>query len=240
MKEITVKAYEFNELSDKAKERAREWWHEEMSDDNSFSECVIDEAIEQGILMGIEFKERSHSNYKGAPCVYWSGFSSQGDGACFEGTWRASMVKADKVADGWGENEDTTEIKRIAAVFADVAKKYPSGYFSVNHSGHYYHEYCTDFDFDPGDIDYASPVLDAHRKAEDGGEPEELDDLAIDRWREDFPEDILKEAARDLMRYIYRKLEEAYDYEMSDECVDENIRANEYLFTESGCRSTVL
>jgi hypothetical protein len=245
MKVITVKSYEFDELSDKAKETAREWWRSEMMSDNSFSECVIDEAVEQGTLMGIEFKEQSHRNQKGeplpgSPCVWWSGFSSQGDGACFEGLWYASEVKADKVAEGWGESERTTEIKRIAAAFAEVAKKYPGGYFSVKQSGHYSHEFCTEFNFEPGEVDYANPVLDAYRKPEDEGEQGERDDLALDRWREDFPEDTLKEAARDLMRYIYERLEEAYDCEMSDECVDENIRANEYLFTEKGSRSIVL
>jgi hypothetical protein len=42
--------------------------------------------------------------------------------------------------------------------------------------------------------------------------------------------------ARAKMREIYRELETAYDYEASEENVAENIRANEYTFTEDGER----
>ena len=46
----------------------------------------------------------------------------------------------------------------------------------------------------------------------------------------------LKEIARDFMRWIYRQLEDAYNWENADEQVDENIRANEYTFTVEGKR----
>jgi tRNA A37 threonylcarbamoyladenosine dehydratase len=47
-------------------------------------------------------------------------------------------------------------------------------------------------------------------------------------------EDTIAEALRDLMRWIYKSLEAEHDYLMSDECVDETIRANEYVFDENG------
>ena len=37
--------------------------------------------------------------------------------------------------------------------------------------------------------------------------------------------------------WIYRALEEEYGYQMSDECVDGGIRANEYEFDEDGGRA---
>ena len=46
MKEITVKTYEFDELSDKAKENARSWFREESCDDTFWSESTIDEAVD--------------------------------------------------------------------------------------------------------------------------------------------------------------------------------------------------
>jgi hypothetical protein len=223
MKTIQVQAFEFDELSDAAKERARESYRRASEGDDFWSECVIDETVQQGELMGITFKERARTSMSGkplpgAPCIWWRGFSSQGDGACFEGTWRACDVKADKVADGWGDSPETTEIKRIAAEFDRIAKKYPEASFSVTHRGHYSHENCTEFDFSVA-----------------GDEETQISDGEIEG-----AEESLKEAAKDFMRYIYRALEKEYEHQNSDEAVDENISANEYLFTEEGRRSTVL
>lgn len=227
MKEITVKAYEFDELSDAAKEKAREWFRRASDEDNFWSECVIDEAVKQGGHLGIDFKERQVKLYgggtRGEPCIWWSGFWSQGDGACFEGAWRASDVKADKVAEGWGPDPATTEIKRIAAVFAEIAEKYPHSSFTVKHSGHYQHENCTEFDFDVGNYEWT---------CEDKPETEG----PIEAWERDFPEDGLKENAKDFMRFIYKQLESAYEYEVSDENINQSLSTNETLFTSDGGR----
>lgn len=216
MKTITLNLFEFDELSDKAKEKAREWYRRSSDGYNWWSECVIDEAVEQGQLLGIDFKMYDVKLHGGGtrqkPCIWWSGFSSQGDGACFEGTWRAHDVKADKVAEGWGDDPATTEIKRIAKEFAGIAKESPEASFNVIHRGHYSHEHSTYFDCVGGD--------------EDTMTEEQLIPI----------EDAMKETARDFMRWIYRQLEKAYEYEQSDECVDENIKANEYTFTEDGKR----
>lgn len=227
MKTIEIKAYEFKELSDKAKERAREWYREHNCDDDFWSEYVIDEAVEQGQLMGITFEERQvplmSGKTRGKPCIWWSGFSSQGDGACFEGAWHAGDVKADKVADGWGDDPATTEIKRIAHEFGEIAKKYPESSFTVTHRDRYYHERSVDYYFESfpdGDIGSDWP---SEKREEYEGVIEEL-----------------KEASRDFMRWIYRRLEKEYDYRNSDECADEDISANEYMFTEDGKRSAVL
>ena len=235
MKEVIVKAYEFDELDDKDKEKAREWFRSGNCDDNFWSECTLEEAEEQAALMGIDITNNKDS--RGAH-IYYSGFWSQGDGACFEGTWRASDVKADKVADGWGEGPATTEIKRIAAVFAEIAKKYPHASFTVKHRGHYSHENCTEFDFNSGH-EYCEPKdLEAFRDSAD-----QTDDGLSDKMDDCFfqgTDDELKEAAKDFMRWIYRQLEKEYEYQNSDEQVDDNIRANEYLFTEGGSRRMVL
>ncbi len=242
MKTIEIKAYEFKELSDKAKERARDWYRGHNCDDNYWSECTIEEAISQGNLMGITFKERQiplmGGKTRGEACIYWSGFCSQGDGACFEGTWRASDCQSDEVAEGWGDDPATTEIKRIAKVFSEIAKKFPCSSFSVEHRGHYYHEHCTDFSFESG-ADYCDPdQLDRYRTPEDN--PDDPDSIPRDRMNEDFPEEKLKEAAKDFMKWIYRQLEKEYNYRNSDECVDEEIADNEYLFTEEGKRCAAL
>jgi len=42
----------------------------------------------------------------------------------------------------------------------------------------------------------------------------------------------ISEALRDFMRWIYKQLEAEYEYQMSDEAVEETIKANEYEFCE--------
>jgi hypothetical protein len=49
-------------------------------------------------------------------------------------------------------------------------------------------------------------------------------------------EEIIVEALRDLARWLYRQLERDYEYQSSDERIDEVIAANAYTFTETGHR----
>ena len=44
------------------------------------------------------------------------------------------------------------------------------------------------------------------------------------------------EALRDLARWLYRQLEQEYEFQTSDAVVDEAVVANEYTFTETGHR----
>lgn len=84
MQIIETKGYTFNELSEEAKEKAREWYRK-VEDFSFYAETVIDDAKTIAKLMGININN-----------VYYSGFWSQGHGACFEGTYtyKAGSVKA--------------------------------------------------------------------------------------------------------------------------------------------------
>ena len=46
----------------------------------------------------------------------------------------------------------------------------------------------------------------------------------------------VQEALRDFMRWIYRQLEQEYEYRLSDDVIAETIEANEYEFTVEGGR----
>lgn len=216
MKTHTVKTYSLRELSDSAKDKAREWYRSGAFEDGLWHESTIDECVEQGRLLGITFDKRECRTIGGRafhkPKVWFRGFYSQGDGACFEGSWNASDIKADKVAEDWGDSPQTTEIKRIATGLAEIAAKFPESSFHVKHSGHYYHEYCTEFDFDFGETSAGEAGLDG-------------------------AEEDLKSLARDFMKWIYRQLEAEWDYQNSDEAVDEAIEANDYQFYGDGSRA---
>jgi hypothetical protein len=49
-------------------------------------------------------------------------------------------------------------------------------------------------------------------------------------------EEAVIEALRDLARWLYRQLEQVYEFQTSDAVVDEAVVANEYTFTETGHR----
>jgi hypothetical protein len=199
----TITLYSFDELSARAKEKARSWWRESSAGDSFWSESTIEDAKEQGKFMGLDISN-----------IYFSGFSCQGDGACFEGSWNASDVKPGETAKDWGDSPATTKIKRIASSFEELAKKYPEASFNVKHSGHYSHKYCTLFFVSLG---------------------EELDNNENFTQKElSEAEGEIIEAARDYMQWIYRQLETEYEYQNSDEQVDESICSNGYSFTEDG------
>jgi len=201
----TINLYEFNELSEAAKEKARNWWRECNNNDTFWSECTIDEAKEQGENMGLDIDN-----------IYFSGFCQQGSGACFVGSWNASRVKAGETAKDWGDSPATTEIKRIAAEFEEFSKAWPESSFSVEHRGHYSHEFCTNFNVSLGE----------------DADNNEL--VSPEQWRNES--DSLIETARDYMRWIYKQLEKEYEYQNSDECIDENLTGNSYTFKEDGTR----
>lgn len=217
--------YQFDELNDKAKERAREWYREGNCEDNYWSEVVIDDAAEIATLLGVDLCQTAYKTMGGEtkynPTVYFSGFWSQGDGACFEGTWRAKNVQADKLKAYAPQDK---ELHRIVDGLAELAKEYPDGYFSVEHRGHYSHSGCTSFD-----VELPNPALDEMIY---GSFEYQAKEAAI---RHD--EEALIQLARDFMDWIYKQLEKEWDYQNSDEQVDGAIKANEYEFLENGQRA---
>ena len=209
-KNRTIKIYQFAELEGSAKDKARERYRQGNCDDCFWSECTIDDAKEIGKYMGIDIEN-----------IYFSGFWSQGDGACFEGTWRASDVKADKLDEYAPQDK---ELHRIVDGLVEIAKEYPESSFSVKHTGHYSHSHSTSFDVSLNDpkedeLEYDSPEWKA----------------AQEKWAES--EETLTQLARDYMDWIYKSLEQEWDYQNSNEQVDEAIRANEYEFLEDGTRA---
>ncbi len=148
--------------------------------------------------------------------MYFSGFWSQGDGACFEGRvcdWGLFLKSL-------GYNDDL-----LIEHFKEVAS------FSVKHSGHYYHENCTSFSMEwilPTD-----PYTGEEHFLESYGCGEELRDAVLIARLSQYDSNKLEaeftEAFKDHMRDLYRRLEEEYEYLTSDEVVLESLEANDML-----------
>lgn len=194
MRTQTISIYKFEELEDSAKEKARDWYRQGALD-YDWWDCTFYDANEIAALMGIQIER-----------IYFSGFSSQGDGACFEGYY---AYKKGSVEDVKAYAPQDKELHDIALNLSKIQRK--SFYrlsAHVKHTGHYYHSGCTSIDVQ-NDNTYSAYVS---------------DDI----------EEAISEALRDYMNWIYRRLEAEHDYLMSEESVDESIITNEYEFHEDG------
>jgi hypothetical protein len=206
------KVYKFAELDERAKERARDWFRQFVFAEPFDWEHVFEDAKTCLKLAGFDVDK-----------IYFSGFSSQGDGACFEGSWRAADAKPVKAMKQHAPQDKT--LHAIAAEMRAIAKLRPDASMTVKQTGRYSHEGCTSFSV-----------------TSDG--PEWEDDTArsnaewdVLRARDTAIGDRIEEASKDAMRWIYRALEKEYKYQNSNEVVDESIEINEYEFTEDGKRT---
>lgn len=207
-------AYRFDELSDEAKERARDWYRQCMHEFNDLSERNYDDFVRVAEILGITFKQRETGQRRDGtkvygPAIYWSGFCSQGDGACFEGSYSYQPDAQAKIREYCNDEK----LLVIADELAEIQERNLFGLeATVEHSGHYYHEHSTIIDVSDG----RDPDRSFVERGDDG--------------------DRLAELMRDFMRWMYRQLEADNDYLYSAECVDESIEANDYMFDEDGDR----
>ena len=189
-----VLTYSINELSESAKEKALDEMRINWLD-YEWYDSVYDDAKTIGALMGIDIDH-----------IWFSGFSSQGDGACFEGSY---SYKKGSVAAVKAYAPQDKDLHDIVEALAEVQKRnFYQVSASIRHSGHYYHAYCTSINVDRDSDNYQ-------------GISEDDQDAVI-------------ESLRDFMNWIYARLENEYEYQLSDEVMTENCIANEYQFTENG------
>jgi len=193
---VETKVFKLKELSDAAKQSALEALGE-INIDHDWWDFVYDDAKTIGKLIGIDIDD-----------IYFSGFCSKGDGACFAGNYEyvrgsVAAVKAHAPKD--------TELHRIATELAAEQRKcFYQIRASVKQSGHYYHRYCTDISID----------FESHTGYQD-------------YYSEEAETNVI-ELLRDYMLWIYKQLNSSYDYLTSEEAIIETIEANEYEFTMDG------
>jgi len=205
METIEQTVFKFSELSDRAKEKAREWWRRDQDFD---LDHTIDDAATVADLFGLDIRKKTVRTMNGKtrqePAVYWSGFWSQGDGASFDGTYAYSNGALHSVKN-YAPQDATLHaiVQRLQKV---QARNFYRLTASIDQSGRYVHEMTMRFDVSR--TDYA-PVSD--------DDTEELSDCL-----------------RDFARWIYRALEVEWEYQASDEVIDELMECNGYEFDEDG------
>jgi len=173
-----------------------DWW-----------DCVYDDFKADMLSVGIEVED-----------MHFSGFSSQGDGACFEG----------QVTD-WPKFLESVGYTCPAL----IALAKTTWFFKVTHRGHYYHENCTSFSYDmtsPDDysesemdefIDMCSPYA---TDIQNAAFVSILQGYDSNKLYDEFEEEFKRH-----MRALYNRLEAEYDHLTSDESVLEALDANDML-----------
>lgn len=201
-----TKVYPYDELSDAAKQKARDE-HRRFLGEVWDGEATLEDFQQIAPLLGVTLaKDR-----KGKPEIHYSGFWSQGDGASFTGEWHAADVQLGKLIEY--APQDLT-LRQIADTLARLAVEYPGLWGRVERTSHHY----------------------AHERTVGLTQLEQVDaeDHEVEILQRAAVEARLIDALRDLMRWLYRQLEADYEYATGDDAVVESIRANEYEFNAEG------
>ena len=208
---IETTVYQLHELSDAAKDKARGWYRE-VGFDFDWYDAVYEDFERICAILGVSLATRNVRLVVGGvrpkPCIWFSGFWSQGDGACFEGHYRHAKGAGPHIR---AYAPQDAELQRIADSLQAVQRRnFYQLRATVTHRGRYHQEHCM--------------AICVERDGPTGR------DMTRDA------EDIVIEAMRDLARWLYRQLEREYDDQTSDASIDDVICANAYTFTEEGRR----
>lgn len=215
---IETPVFKFDQLSDEAKKRALEKNYD-WNIDHDWWDFVYEDAIMMGEIIGISIDTRRGSK---EPAIYFSGFSSQGDGASCECsyTYKVGALKElkssaparykDPATKKWVEQPGNVELHRICKALTAVQRKhFYQLEAKVSTYGHYSHSGCT-----------RVTVEHAEDRYRDIGEAEAD----------------ITQLLRDFMDWIYSRLEAEHDYLTSDEQIRDSLIANEMEFDEEGNR----
>lgn len=212
----TITVYKYDELSDNAKDNVKTKYIAPGID----LEFVIDAHKREGEKLGFLIED-----------VSWSGFCSQGDGA----SWTGDIVLRTFIEQHMlkPDNPDYGSLITLLELYADgwIEER-----VSVSRSGYMYNHSGT-MRIDQVGYGYATPregdTLSAASPLQGANVRELYEGIDIDMLLNDIYDAALDEAKRYADK-IYRALEEAYDYEMSDAHVSEISDINGWEFDETG------
>lgn len=196
MRTIETKVYSLNELSEEAQGKAFNNWLELSINDDFWQEYVL------GSFTDILKRFGVHE-----PMIYYRGFWSQGDGACFIGLYTYQKGWKKDILPEYPYLKDSDIIKAMENIQTIQAQYFYDISATISHTGHYYHEYSTSFDFCSYTTD--REILERH-------------------------EDALKDYFRDIMQEIYSALEKEYRDTHSMSYFKEEALNNGYEYTSNG------
>lgn len=204
---VTTDVYQYDELSEAAQAKARDWYRQ--GDNDIDLDHVIDDAVRMAGILGITVDTHTVRLMGGGTRQEPSVYYQLfSQGAGASFGGRYAYRKGALKAIKREAPQDT-ELHRIAADLQDIQNRH---FYRVSAvfapRGNSLHEHSVMFDVFIGDDD-----------------------------ANEATSEVIADTLRDFMRWIHRNLEREYEYQNEDEVVAENIRANEYEFTEDGRRA---
>lgn len=204
MRVIEKTLYKYEELSDAAQERARDWYRQGGLGYDWWEFCYEDFARVAEIL-GIDLSQRAVPLMNGKcryePEIYFSGFYHQGSGSSFCGTYGYAKGAVVKIQEYAPQDE---ELHRIAQGLQDVQRR---------------HFYRLIADITSVHDNYIRvEVEDSENRYRDIGDAE----------------DDVRGLMNDFNDWMFKRLQDEYEYLTSDEAVAESLITNEYEFDEEG------
>lgn len=226
MKTIETTVYTFDELSDSAKQKALDA-DRDRDVDHNWWDWTYEDFISQVALKGYAVQAKD---------IHFTGFWSQGDGACFAGSVRKT-------------SEET-----LALLPCDLAAKIKL-----------HHAKCRLLNIDPINLELSAIIEQGDSRYSHSNTMEIVEAEFADRnwsrcnmgpcfcspnWPDVCDEreallrgvglvsltPLLLEEARDLADELYKSLEQEHEYLTSDEHIAEYLRGEEEAFTEDGER----
>jgi len=205
----------FSELSEKAKQKAREEYTSGDYPGYDWWDNVYEDAIRMAKIIGVTFDNKTVNLVSGKtrydPMIYFFGFGSQSDGACFAGGYcfNPSCVKE--------MNAETDDVELIRIATELYTMQLARRLLGLEHftatiatHGRYSH----------------SGTIEVNVNSED--ENDEHSQIGNDL------EDAVTQLMRDFADWIYKQLEAENDYLYSDEYVDEELSQDDKEFDEDG------
>lgn len=199
--------FKFGELSESAKQKAREKYTSGDYLVDEWWDGVYEDAVCMGQMLGIEIGATTHVSTKGrnytTTNIRFSGFGSQGDGACFDGTYRYAPDAAKHI------DQETTDEELLR-----IAKELTLMHVTQRLQG----------------LEYFTAAIHAERN---NSIRTEIRDWGVDEVGEP-DEEKFRRLMQDFADWIYARLEDENDYLYSDEYVDERLSENDCVFDEDG------
>lgn len=216
----TEKTFKYAELSDAVKATVRQSYVED--DYPGYEWWTFDDAVHCAKLLGIEIEEKFVKTKSGGYIhvgIYFSGFSSQGDGASFTGRYRCAP-------------NAITDIKAHAPL-DETLHKIAEGLTALQVSAKLVHGDQLEAEITSGRSNYChSGTMDVNVLA--SCEPtcgsDDLTEESVTRAEEDAITALLRRFAD----WIYSELQAQHDYLHSDSYLDEQIENRDEDYTVDG------
>lgn len=189
----------FQDLSNEAKEAAREKYRD-WNVEHDWWDSTYEDAVRMAKLLGITISTTTRTSWKGRKYeeteIYFSGFWSQGDGACFKGRYRCEPEAVKKIEAECKDEELIGIAKELTAIQTRcMLEGGATVSFNITTSGSYSHSGTMSL----GDLEWSDGAVLA---------PIEL-------------ENELLALMRRFADWIYGQLESEHEYLTSDECLNE-------------------